>query len=65
MSQKAYIAMEANQYIHRANWEKEELSIAKFKSQIYATERVEAELALLKNKSLKHHKKWDRIKELL
>ena len=62
---RAFIAMEANHYIHRSNWEKEELSLTKFKSQIYATERVEARIAQECNKIPKHHKKWDRIKELL
>ena len=62
---KAFIAMEANHYIHKSNWEKEELSLTKFKSQIYAIERVEARIAQESNKTLKHHKKWDRIKELL
>ena len=59
------VAMEANHYIHRSNWEKENLSLSKFKSQIYAIEKVEARIAQESNKIAKHHRKWDRIKELL
>ena len=62
---KAFIAMEANHYIYQSNWEKQELSLSNLKSRIYAIERVEARLAKEFNKTLKHHQKWDRIKELL
>ena len=62
---RAFLAMEANHYIYNSNWEKQELSLSKFKSRIYAMERVEARIAQESNKTLKHHKKWDRIKEFL
>ena len=62
---KAFLAMEANHYIYNSNWEKQELSLSQFKSQIYAIERTEARIAQDSGKILKHHKKWDRIKEFL
>ena len=47
------------------NWEKQELSLSKFKARIYALENVEAKIAQENDKTMKHHRKWDRIKELL
>ena len=54
---KAFIAMEANHYIYNCNWEKQELSLSKIKSKIYAIEKVEARIAQETNKIQKHHKK--------
>ena len=61
----AFIAMELNNYIYSSNWAKEKLSIAKFKSTIYAMERVEYHIALEANKISKHLRKWEQIKNLI
>ena len=61
----SFIALEANEYIYRSNWNKEQLSICKFKSSIYACERVEYQIATDCNKMEKHLRKWESIKELI
>ena len=54
----AFLALEVNNYIYTANWAKEQLSLAKFKSTIYACERVEHQIALESGKISKHLQKW-------
>ena len=61
----SFIALEANEYIYRSNWAKEQLSLSKFKSSIYACERVEYQIAIESNKIEKHLRKWENIKELI
>jgi len=62
---RCFIAVEANHYIYNANWEKQELSLNKFKSRIYACERVERQIALEAGKIEGHLRKWDIIKPLI
>jgi len=62
---RCFIALEANHYIYNANWEKKELSLNKFKSRIYACERVERQIALESGKIEGHLRKWDSIKPLI
>ena len=61
----AFIALEVNNYIYSSNWAKEQLSITKFKSSLYACERVEHQIAVESNKVLKHLQKWEQIKNLI
>ena len=61
----AFIALEANNYIYSSNWNKEQLSITKFKAILYDCERVEHQIATESGKILKHFQKWDQIKNLI
>ena len=61
----SFITLEANEYIYRSNWSKEQLSLSKFKSCLYSYERVEYQIALDCNKMEKHLSKWENIKELI
>jgi len=60
-----FVTMESNQYIYRANWAGEDLSLAKFRALLKDSERIEAEIARQNNKTLQHLKKWDYIKECI
>jgi len=60
-----YVTMESNHYIYRANWAGEELSLAKFRALLKDSERTEAEIARINNKTLQHLKKWDYIKDCI
>ena len=61
----AFLALEANNYIYSSNWNKEKLSIIKFKAMLYDCERVEHQIAKESGKILKHLQKWEQIKNLI
>ena len=62
---KNFIAMEMNRYIHITNWKGEELSLKNFKSTMRGTEFIERRIALSKNKTNIHDRKWSKILQLL
>ena len=60
-----YIAIELIHYVQNTNWKEEELSLAKFKGKLRATEYIERKIAMKKLKMAQHDQKWDHIFRML